>query len=109
MDLQTRGSFQMHSKEMQKAGVFWEAGVWGFGRIADAGIDRQRGHVSPEETLHKSHQGEKISELKSRYVERAWHFQLRRQHVQAELLQTCALITYYHQRLGRGWDLSLQF
>lgn len=60
MDLQTRGSFQMHSKEMQKAGVFWEAGVWGFGRIADAGIDRH-GHVSPEETLHKSQQVEKIS------------------------------------------------
>lgn len=61
MDLQTRGSFQMRSKEMQKAGVFWEAGVWGFGRIADAGIDRQCRHVSPEETLRKSHQGEKIS------------------------------------------------
>lgn len=60
MDLQTRGSFQMRSKEMQKAGVLWEAGVWGFGRIADAGIDRQCGHVSLEEALHKSHQGEKV-------------------------------------------------
>ena len=57
MDLLTRGSFQMCLKELQKAGVLWEAGVWGFGRIADAGTMTP---VSLEETLHKSHQGEKI-------------------------------------------------
>ena len=47
----------MCSKELQKAGVLWEAGVWGFGRIADSGTMTT---VSLEETLHKSHQGEKI-------------------------------------------------